>query len=270
MRHTLDGVACDAVPAELALYPYGCFTSFVVERDGVLGLDRHLDRLSEGAQQMWGARVDRDHVLRLLRDHVACAPTCPCSVRVTLYPSAFDLAAPERAHGYQVLISSRTADLPRPAATSTSVRTVQLRRDSPELKTTGLTAQIRVRREARLAGADDALLVDGDRVLEGATWSVIALTDGTARTPDGDVLASVTVQAILDALQAAGWTVRRGPLTVSALESAQLVIAVNANRPAAAIERIDGRALAVDRRLLSMVTQLYASLARTQIGPLSG
>ncbi len=264
--HSLDGLPCEGVPPELALYPYGCFTTFVLEDGGVLGWDRHLARLTDGVSRMWGEHLAREVVTNALRRHLVLFPAERCTVRVTIYPETFEHLAPERAAGHLVLVSSRPAPPPDAIAPGLRVSAVPFRRDDPELKSTGLTAQLRVRRQARLAGFDDALLVTADgEVLEGASWSVIALSAGVAVTPAADVLDSVTVHSLTSVLGRLGWTVHRDRVLVADLAECELVLAVNVNAPVRAITEIDGHPLTVDERVLEELAAGYAALPRTPI-----
>jgi branched-subunit amino acid aminotransferase/4-amino-4-deoxychorismate lyase len=265
MRHSLDGVACDAVPPEFALHPYGCFTTFLVEEGGVLSWDRHLARLRDGAQQMWGEEIDPAVITSALQQHFGSDHTGVWSVRVSLYPALFDHLAPETAHGHRVLVSSRPAAPPNQAVSELHVRTAQFRRDHPELKSTGLTAQLRIRREVRLAGGDDALFLDGDDVLEGASWSVIALANGRARSPVDGILESTTLSNVMKVLRALGWLTVRGPLTVKDVEAAELVLAVNVNQPIRPITRINEHNVASDRALIAEIVHGYALLERSPL-----
>ena len=125
--------------------------------------------------------------------------------------------------------------------------------------------QIKLRRESQLAGYDDALLVDGDRILEGATWSLMLWQDGVVVVPDADVLPSITTDVLVQVAAQLGWGREVRELTVADLAGADLVLAVNANHPARAISTVDERALHVDPLLLEAVAGGYRDQAREAI-----
>ncbi|MEQ6899944.1 aminotransferase class IV [Nocardioides sp. YIM 152588] len=268
-RYSLDGVPVAAVPPDLALYPYGAFTTFVAVDGTVLGWRRHLARLARGAEELWGHRLDHDRVRDAVRAHLADAAsgdgTGPVTVRVTAYPADLRLAAPEEARGCRLLVSSSPATFPFEPVEGLTARTAQHTRALAHLKSTDLLTQIRLRRDARLAGYDDALLVDGDRVLEGTTWSVLAWRGGTVGTPDADVLDSITVAHLAEVAAGLGHAVERRTVTLADLAAAELVLAVNVNAPARALARVDDVDLRVDRPLLEAVASAYSALPREPV-----
>jgi branched-subunit amino acid aminotransferase/4-amino-4-deoxychorismate lyase len=68
-------------------------------------------------------------------------------------------------------------------------------RDSAEVKHIGLYAQLRLRREAQLAGFDDAAFIEPDgRISEGGTWNLGFIDqDGTVIWPEAPVLPGTTM-----------------------------------------------------------------------------
>ena len=264
-RYTLDGAPVTSVPPELALYPYGVLTTFVAVGGGVLAWGRHEDRLAQGVAELWGHELDRAQLRATLRRHLDGDSSGATSVRVTVYPAELDLAAPAAAYGCSVLVSSKDGAWPIPAVADFRVRTTPHRRELPELKSTSLLMQIRLRRESQLAGYDDALFVDGDRVLEGATWSVMLWKDGVVVVPDADVLPSITTDVLVQVAAQLGWRSEHRELTVADLAGADLVLAVNANNPARAISKVDERPVRVDARVLDAVASGYRDQAREAI-----
>jgi branched-subunit amino acid aminotransferase/4-amino-4-deoxychorismate lyase len=257
--HTLDGVEVDGVPAEFALYPFGVFTTFVLVAGRVLGWDAHVTRLAHDAKALWGHDLDRERLASAVRSHSALVDG-PRSVRVTLYPEALTIAAPARARGCRMLVSSGPAHFPVEPERTFGVRSVEYAREHAELKSTALFTQIRLRREAQLAGFDDVLFRWGAEVREGATWTVLAWLDGEAITPRDAVLHSITADHLACVAEGMGWRFARRALLLDELTRANLVLAVNVNSPARAISRVDDVDLAVDEDLLEEVARAYAVL----------
>ena len=129
-RHTLDGVPVTSVPPGLALYPYGVFTTFVAVGGEVLAWGRHEDRLAQGAAELWGHELDRDHVRAMVRRHLD-GDRRAAAVRVTVYPAELELAAPAAAYGCSVLVSSTGSTWPIRAVSEFRVRTTPHRRELP-------------------------------------------------------------------------------------------------------------------------------------------
>lgn len=265
---TLDGTLVDGLPPRLALYPYGGFTTFVAIEGGVRGWSRHEDRLATATLDLWGHELDRALVRRRVREHLALTGERCVSARVTLWPAEFSIAAPEQAAGCTVVITSTPAPESAQAQAQAGTRpgaglrvhTVEHERRLAHLKTTDLFAQIAIRREARAAGFDDALLVAGDRVLEGVTWSVLVWRDQEVVTPGGGVLPSVTVCLMEEVARSLGRRFSRGVVTPTDLRSAELVLAVSVNAPARALTEVDGALLQVDGELLASVARAYEAL----------
>lgn len=261
-RHSLDGVVVDAVPVELLLGSFGCFTTFVAVDGAVLAWQRHLDRLVDGVRELWGHRLDVDAFSAVLRTHLAAETSRASSVRVSLYPETFDRDRPVDTSGCRVLVSSSPQRFPFEPVTDFSVRTVDQARSMAHLKSTDVLMQFTARRRAQLDGFDDALFVVGDRVLEGTTWSVLVWFDDRVVSPVGELLESTTVSQMHRVAPAVGVELERRAVTLAEVRHARLVTAVNVNAPARAITRVDGDALDVDGDLLAAVAAAYSSLER--------
>lgn len=262
--HTLDGAEVSGVPPELALYPYGAFTTFVAVDGSVRRWPRHVERLAQGALRLWGHRVDEDSLREVARAHLARLGG-PSTVRITLYPEHLPLAAPAQARGCRVLVSSGPTEFPYRPQPEIAVTSVAHERDLPDLKSTSLLMPIHLRRQAQLAGFDDALLRHGDRVLEGSTWTVMVWADGEVATPDGAVLRSITADDVGEIARSLGWTFSRRPVDLPELVRADLVLAVNANSPARAIGRLDDDRLSVAPDLLDAIAATFSALPRDRV-----
>ncbi|MDN5746586.1 MAG: aminotransferase class IV [Nocardioidaceae bacterium] len=260
-RCTLDGATVDAVPTSFALHGFGVFTTFVAVDGAVLGWSTHLERLVEGAARLWGHHVNREQVRDLVRAHLR-EDSRPTSVRVSLFPEHFVIAAPEDAAGAHVLITSSPAVLSGQPTPDMRVQTVLHERPLAHLKTTALLPLIALRREARLAGYDDALLCAGDQVLEGTTWNVLVWHESEVATPDAGVLPGSTLSQIGVLAERFGYRFLRRAVSRNELATADLVLGVSVNHPARAIVSVDGGALAVDRDLQAALAAGYAALPR--------
>lgn len=99
-------------------------------------------------------------------------------------------------------------------------------------------------REARAAGAHEALIVDArGRVVEGATSNVFAmLADGTLVTPpeEDGILLGITRETLLDVAADLKLTVRLASLTLDELKSAAEVFVCSSVRELVPVVSIDG------------------------------
>ncbi len=85
---------------------------------------------------------------------------------------------------------------------------------------------------------------------------VVICRDGVLRTPvlGENVLPGITRRRLLDAALDRGWPVALGPVTVSEVRDARLVLSLSSIRGVAAVEFLDGDRLGVDRALLAEIS----------------
>jgi branched-subunit amino acid aminotransferase/4-amino-4-deoxychorismate lyase len=150
--------------------------------------------------------VDIDRVRRALEATLAAPRDVhEVAVRITLTagpvatPDA-DAAWPPAPEGRPTLVVTLhpAPRLPLPPARAV---TTSARRWPADVKSTSYVASLLATREARAAGADIAVLVDGDELLETAEGNLFALVDGTLVTPpdDGRLLPGITRGVVLEA-----------------------------------------------------------------------
>jgi branched-subunit amino acid aminotransferase/4-amino-4-deoxychorismate lyase len=212
--------------ASLALYGYGSFTSLIVNAGRVRGLGLHMERLRHDSMALFGAAVAEQDVRHWLREDTAAAAG-PVSARVTLFQRHFNMARPVDGPP-DVLITTR----PAPAAPPAPIRVATTRfvRDEPQVKHTGLFAQLHHRRAAQTRGFDDVLFLDTDnRVSEGATWNIaFATSSGEIVWPQAGVLPGVTMRLLQTALPEHGFTTKTTPVTEAETKAFPHVFATNA------------------------------------------
>jgi branched-subunit amino acid aminotransferase/4-amino-4-deoxychorismate lyase len=188
------------------------FEGILVRRGRTHGLEPHLERLARSAAaldldlpevrapiaELLAAYGARDGALRLI---VTRAGNVRAIVGPTAWPDTMSLAVVE---------------MPWRSAVS-------------GVKTLSYAANQWAVRQARQAGADDAIIVDGDVVQELPTGALILVRDGTLTTPDAEtlpILRSVTVAALREITEVAGTQP-----TVADLASADELFVVSATRP---------------------------------------
>jgi branched-chain amino acid aminotransferase len=176
--------------------------------------ERHLDRLARGAQRL-GIPIDEARVRSALMATLA-APRDVHEVAVRITLTAGPVAGadwPPAPVGRPTLVVTLhpAPRLPLPPARAI---TTAARRWPADVKTTSYVASVLASREARAAGADVAVLVDGDELLETAEGNLFALIDGELVTPpaDGRLLAGVTRELVLEAADTLRVPTRIAPL----------------------------------------------------------
>ncbi len=113
-------------------------------------------------------------------------------------------------------------------------------------KTTSRLAYHLAREEARVARADEALLVSpAGEVLEGTTSNVFAVMGGEVRTPPlaSGILPGITRSLVLGACASAGITARERALTLADLDAADEVFLTNSVQEIVPVGTLVGRAI---------------------------
>ncbi|MGW0413190.1 aminotransferase class IV family protein [Streptomyces collinus] len=176
----------------LALTNYGHFTSMRMQDGTIRGLSLHLDRLVRDCRSVFGVELDRQKTLEYIRK-VADGIAGVAGLRVTVFDPALDMGRPSDAKDPHILVNLRPAGaMPPPPLTA---KTFTFTRDNAEVKHIGLHPQLKLRRDAQLAGFDDAVFVEPDgRVSEGGTWNLGFVDhEGTVIWPEAPVLPGTTM-----------------------------------------------------------------------------
>ncbi|MER6996184.1 aminotransferase class IV family protein [Streptomyces sp. NPDC000410] len=259
---TVNGVpaAIEDVQA-LALTNYGHFTTMRVENGAVRGLSLHLDRLVRDCDTVFGAELDPDRVLHCVRREVA-GRAGVFTVRVTVFDPALDMLRPALKADPHILVTTRAAGALSPPPFKVSC--VPFHRDTAAVKHVALFGQLRVRRQAQLAGFDDALLIEPDgRISEGTTWNVGFVDEaGTVVWPEADVLPGVTMRL----LQAAHGPSATRPVRFGELPSMQAAFATNTSIGVRTLSAVDEVTFPVDEPVLAALREAYAAVPPERLG----
>ncbi|MFO7193061.1 MULTISPECIES: aminodeoxychorismate lyase [Thermocrispum] len=126
-------------------------------------------------------------------------------------------------------------------------------------KTLSYAVNMAAVREAERRGADDAVFVSGERVLEGPTSSVVAVKDRTLYTPPAalGILPGTTQAAVFRAAERAGWGTKVEQLRVADLLAADAVFLTSSVRLITRVHTIDGQRLPDATALHRELTELY-------------
>lgn len=251
----------DGAPAALedlihpALVTYGAYTSLVVRDGGVRGLDLHLARLETAAVELFGKAVGSETLRAFMR--AALGDRATAFLRVSLFSPQIGHRHPSFVGKPRVMVG--VFDVPAPLDGGRLVLPIQHRRETPHLKHASTMGLIRARREADDAGFDDALLVDGDLVLEGSIWNLGLVRGSEVTWPEGPRLAGVTERLIDAGLAGQGLTSRRAEVRLDDLVTYDHAFLCNAATPAASITRIGDRAFPADDALIARLAAAWAA-----------
>lgn len=239
-----------------ALVNYGAYTSFRVEAGGVRGLDRHLARLVDNAEDLFGAVVATDRMRGLMR--TALGDRRDAWLRISVFsPEIWPRLPSSRV---QPKVMTTVSPPPPPLADRVRVRVQTYGRDAAHIKHTATFPLIRARRLARDAGFDDALFADADGLIsEGSLWNVGFLEDDTVVWPQAPMLAGVA-QALIDhGLGGQGMRSVTRPVRVPDLDRFDGAFLCNSATPACAIAAIDAVKFDADPDRIEKIAQAWAS-----------
>ncbi|MFH9981189.1 aminotransferase class IV family protein [Streptomyces sp. NPDC017179] len=240
----------------LALTNYGHFTSMRMEDGTVRGLSLHLDRLVRDCRIVFGVELDRERTLDYIRK-AAEGVTGVAGLRVTVFDPTIDMGRPSNAKDPHVLVNLRPGGaMPPPPLTA---KTFTFTRDHAQVKHIGLYPQLRIRREAQLAGFDDAVFVEPDgRVSEGGTWNLgFVDQDGTVIWPDAPVLPGTTM-LLLQSLDAPKQIT--APVRLTDIPNMAAAFATNVTIGVRSVSALDDVQLPQDHPVLAALRDAYAGI----------
>lgn len=228
----------------------GVFESIRIRDGKPVNLERHLDRFIRSAILLGLPTPNRDHWTAATKEaatewfdtrgpgEAACTwtmsrgrasrPDIP-STWLVVKPLGADILR-QRSEGVAVLTGSRGYQLTEPAPWSLA-----------GAKTLAYAENMAALRYAWEKGFDDVIFTDGDRILEGATSTVVTVRGQKIRTPQPgtDVLPGTTQAQIFAKAEKAGWSCKEKPLYYADLLKADQVWLVSSTRGAVLVRRID-------------------------------
>ncbi len=243
----------------------GVFETLRATGTTTLAADRHVARLIAGARRL-GIDIGAEQVTAALHATLALPRDLDeVAVRITVTAGPVDGDAwPAIPTGDPTLLITLhpAPTLPLPAV---SAATVTARRWPADVKSTSYVASVLAQRQAAAAGADVAVLVDGDELLETAEGNLIALIDGALVTAadDGRLLAGVTRGLVIEEALACGIDIVEGPLLRRYVADTDALLVTSAVSGLRTVHTLDGRPVAGSDRdgmLHELITTLRSAL----------
>lgn len=250
-------------------YGDGCFETFRSQRGSLLHLDRHLERLRGGLEQLGipcPPQLDEaalgDAIARLLRKNDLMER--PAGVRLQVWR--------EGGRGYgtegmrEVEYAMTCGELPASKSAwelaTSSTRRIPGAALPSRYKWSGGTNLILASGEARRKGADDALMLSVEGWVSETAMANIFWTDGERiYTPDErcDLLPGITRAVLLSLLEEEDWPeVRTGRYDPGELYGAEAAWTCNSLRGVMPVSRIDDHALDPGHPLVGRLRKAYA------------
>lgn len=241
----LNGAAAEADPGglrALAQVNYGHTTALQVRALAAQGLDLHLARLRQGTAELFDAALD-EAAVRGWMAQAARQAGGDCSMRLTVFARDFDHRSPLREVALDVLVVATAPQPPRTQALR--VTACDFLRPVPHLKHVGAFPLFHHRRQAQLAGHDDALFVEGSgalaRIAEGTVWNIGFWNGRTVTWPQAPALRGTAERLLQAGLEARGVAQAQRTVTVGELPGFRAAFACNANgvQPIVAIDAVE-------------------------------
>lgn len=240
----------------LAIVNYGHFTAMQVRDRAVQGLEFHIERLQTGTRELFGAELGRERILAELRSGLATGEA-NASLRFTVFARDFDYRKPLQIVEPDILVTLAPPASPhKPALRVKSYRFV---RPLPRIKHVGTFPLFHYRRQAQLAGYDDALFVAEDGcVVEGSVWN-LGFWDGEGVVwPEGPALRGTGERLLQAGLAGLGVPQRHRPVPLAEAGGFRAAFASNASGLQAVIGIDDGMFRA-DTALMDLLARAQAS-----------
>ena len=232
----------------------GIFETILVRQGRPRNVDLHWERFVQSAElvglptpqrELWEqATVEAIGAVQGDVDEAVCTWTYSHGRETTGIPTAWITIKPvaqrvkdQRANGVAVMTSPRGYTID---AGEGRVEWLAL-----SAKMLSYTAAMAALRYAQARGFDDVVYVDGDRILEGTTSTVIAVRGNKLRTPTPgpDVMLGTTQQAVFDLATERGWRCKAKELTYDYLLKSDSVWLVSSVRGPVRVISIDGTKL---------------------------
>jgi branched-subunit amino acid aminotransferase/4-amino-4-deoxychorismate lyase len=239
-----------------ALVNYGAYTSFAVSLGAVRGLDRHLARLTKAGTELFGAPVAEDRIRDLVRQ--ALGERADAFVRVSLFSREISPRSPAHEGVPRVMVGVFPS-VPPLGEVPLRLQVKTYARETPDLKHVATMGLIRARREARLAGYDDALFVDAQgRISEGSLWNIGFISDDAVIWPEAPMLEGVSQALIKAHLAHVGLRQETRGVTLGDLSGFDGAFITNSATPACAVAAIGAHAFAVSVERLATITAAWS------------
>lgn len=133
-----------------------------------------------------------------------------------------------------------------------------------DIKTPNLLAQVIAKQAAHEAGADEALLMRGDEVIEAGSASFFFVADGTifTRPLSRDILPGVTRRSVLAVASEFGFAVEERAATLAEVLAADEAFITASSSYVEAVGSIDGNAFEAPGPITSRLREIYLVHAR--------
>jgi D-alanine transaminase len=162
--------------------------------------------------------------------------------------------------GFTIDVPAINRELKSDGITAVCIEDIRWKRC--DVKTTSLVANIMMLNQARSQGADEAIICQGDTVLEATSSNIFIVKGGTVYTPNTSkaLLSGVTRDFVIKTLQTLDYTVIEKPITKQQLLAADEVWLTSSIREIARVDTINNQEIGPGKK-----SQIWKPLAEAYI-----
>jgi branched-chain amino acid aminotransferase group I len=265
------------------LYGYGLFETLRAYDGWVFRLEQHLSRLLSAAQGLGlDPRLSLQELEKAVYETLRANGLRQARLRLTLSggesPGTPDLPPPGQP---TVFISARNY-IPYPEETYLrGFRAIlcSLRRNSQSplsrLKSCNYLESLLARREAKAAGAEEALLLNEQGfIAEGSGSNIFVVQGGELFTPDEEsgILPGITRRVVLEIAESLGLKARESKVTVAQLLAAEEAFLTNSLLEIMPLTRVEGQAVGsgAPGEITRELRQAYMALVKRERAEFGG
>lgn len=254
-------VSYDDILAPLSLFGYGAYTTIKYTPEGLLFLNKHLERLQYNCKELNIVYPSDEEIINAIRSTVN---QNDCSnkeaiVRVTLFPETISWENPHQIKGTPctILVTIREMYyLPE----NFKLKTVQLSRPLPHLKTINYTVNFLAKSKARESGFHDGLFINEKGfITEGTAWNIFFIKNNTVYTPsfESGLLKGITREAIISICNTLKIELKSEFIPVNSIEAFNTAFITNATQGPHAVLQIDNHEYSIQDDLLKLIKAEY-------------
>jgi len=125
---------------------YSCFTTFRVDNNSVKGFSRHVERLQNNSDILFGITPSKKEIITAITEFLDNQISQQILVRVAIFPENFSIIAPGDIKKIQIIVTGREVSIPQKPLTLELHENI---RPLAHLKTSSLFQSLQTRKNAQ-------------------------------------------------------------------------------------------------------------------------